>query len=669
MKAISRLVCMIVALGISISSASVVCYAAPSDIVTSDELSSVNNKNIKKCDGEERVAYEVNFDDINLKSGIEVNSVRKTVRSSKSVDYTDLYGYKDMALRSNSAVRREMYKNLYELCLEFDASNADVSAQNVPNVGDCYIIGDIETRLSNDEMVETYFTFRNDFPQYYWLSNVALFAPGFFGVSVYKEFATYDTRNVFNKSIDEQINAIVENVKGLSRYEKVLFVHDYICDLTTYAVDDNGYIISNGITHSIVGVFQNGMSVCEGYAKALQLVLNRLGIENIFVTGKSGEGDNWQNHAWNMVRMDDGEYYYIDATWDDLDFVTEKTDFDDFKHEEVFDIYYEYFLTDADNFLTTHIPNKSTGTSIDFLYALPTAASGDSYSYYKQEGVYIGEQSVSAAYAAIRRAIESVIIEGRAVGHVRFGSSLDATFTKNIRKQYFAYPIWYLELFEGLDYRLCIYFFSDDTVSFTVYLNEDTPREDEVVTLKKSGNTIGSYYTLTGAIEAMNDSGDYTVIVDGNTGIYPSVTLPESGSVNIIGVPQLDPDDGKYYCSNVLLFGDITFGCELYFESLQFYGYPIDGSSSVIYMNYGKSLSYDDGYFNTVTARKINFRPSKDISGDGKVDSSDLLLLQQCILGSATPDKQTLGYADIDKNGVIGSSDLLMLQQYILGIA
>jgi hypothetical protein len=38
-------------------------------------------------------------------------------------------------------------------------------------------------------------------------------------------------------------------------------------------------------------------------------------------------------------------------------------------------------------------------------------------------------------------------------------------------------------------------------------------------------------------------------------------------------------------------------------------------------------------------------------------------------LGSATPDKQTLGYADIDKNGVIGSSDLLMLQQYILGIA
>ena len=49
-------------------------------------------------------------------------------------------------------------------------------------------------------------------------------------------------------------------------------------------------------------------AVCAGYAKAFQLLLNALGIECTYVTSDT--------HAWNLVRLE-GDYYHIDATWDD----------------------------------------------------------------------------------------------------------------------------------------------------------------------------------------------------------------------------------------------------------------------------------------------------------------------------------------------------------------
>ena len=42
-------------------------------------------------------------------------------------------------------------------------------------------------------------------------------------------------------------------------------------------------------------------------------MMNCYGIENIYVTGLGNGG----GHAWNMVGMDDGKYYWLDATWDD----------------------------------------------------------------------------------------------------------------------------------------------------------------------------------------------------------------------------------------------------------------------------------------------------------------------------------------------------------------
>lgn len=54
---------------------------------------------------------------------------------------------------------------------------------------------------------------------------------------------------------------------------------------------------------------------------------------------------------------------------------------------------------------------------------------------------------------------------------------------------------------------------------------------------------------------------------------------------------------------------------------------------------------------------------SGDVSGDGKVDSADLLIMQNIMLGNAEFNE----YADFDGNGVFDAVDLLLVQLLLLG--
>jgi transglutaminase/protease-like cytokinesis protein 3 len=101
-------------------------------------------------------------------------------------------------------------------------------------------------------------------------------------------------------------------------HEKELAIHDWIAEWTAY---DEG-LLSNAPdaephpeNDNPYGLLIGQQAACEGYALTFQLFMDMLGIECITVYGTVLWGE--EEHVWNMVRLDDGEWYCVDVTWDD----------------------------------------------------------------------------------------------------------------------------------------------------------------------------------------------------------------------------------------------------------------------------------------------------------------------------------------------------------------
>ncbi len=129
---------------------------------------------------------------------------------------------------------------------------------------------------------------------------------------------TYDEAEV--KRRQTQINEVVNRCIAAApatedEYLTIKYVYEYIIKNTEYDKDapDN---------QNICSVFLGGRSVCNGYAKAAQYLLSKLGVDCTFVTGmvttKSGQQFR---HAWNLV-LCNGAHYYIDVTWGDASYQT-----------------------------------------------------------------------------------------------------------------------------------------------------------------------------------------------------------------------------------------------------------------------------------------------------------------------------------------------------------
>ena len=64
---------------------------------------------------------------------------------------------------------------------------------------------------------------------------------------------------------------------------------------------------------NIYGALVKKKPVCEGYARAYQYLLQKLGMEAIMVAGDCRPDGR---HAWNIINME-GNYYHMDVTWGD----------------------------------------------------------------------------------------------------------------------------------------------------------------------------------------------------------------------------------------------------------------------------------------------------------------------------------------------------------------
>ncbi len=109
--------------------------------------------------------------------------------------------------------------------------------------------------------------------------------------------------------MERSLNEIVNAASVPSgEYDKELRAHDILAKSVTYFNVGNQEKVPN-IKHTSYGALVDKSAVCDGITKAYQIVLDKLGIESIFVTGITDE----IAHAWCKVKID-GEYYNVDIT-------------------------------------------------------------------------------------------------------------------------------------------------------------------------------------------------------------------------------------------------------------------------------------------------------------------------------------------------------------------
>ncbi len=145
-------------------------------------------------------------------------------------------------------------------------------------------------------------------------------------------------------------------------YEKVCYVYTWLINTVDYDenASDNQNIYSSLVGHA---------SVCAGYAKGMQYLLNRLSIPCIYLTGTLTKGGS---HAWNMVCCN-GTWYQSDVTFGDPVFAnTEDLPKDNLS--------YAYLCCTDAQIQGSHIPDQEV--------SYPACTSMD-LNYYVQNGWFV----------------------------------------------------------------------------------------------------------------------------------------------------------------------------------------------------------------------------------------------------------------------------------------
>jgi len=188
-----------------------------------------------------------------------------------------------------------------------------------------------------------------------------------------------------NKEIEAQIKELLVGGAGLENdYDKVKYAYETIIYQTEYALEapDN---------QNIYSVFVNRKSVCQGYAKAVQYLLERMGVKCtlVFGTVENGEG-----HVWNLVQVNDS-FYYLDATWGDPSYQSAQ----DETGEEYFpNISYDYLCITTAQLLRTHVLQE---------YVPMPECTEDVDNYYVREGTLFTNYDREQMKEVFQRYMES----------------------------------------------------------------------------------------------------------------------------------------------------------------------------------------------------------------------------------------------------------------------
>lgn len=255
------------------------------------------------------------------------------------------------------------------------------------------------TDVSVDDFWRAYYGVLADHPEIFWIGTSAQVTES--GLS--RKVVSYEIETVVPKEERENMRLQLEATaneciygipEGASDYEKIKYVYEYIIDLAEYDAKGRD-------TQNIQSVLLYQASVCAGYSKTFQYILNRMGMFCTYITGTIRDGGD---HGWNMVRIGEN-YYYVDVTWGDPVFANQMEG-----DSSAVMINYNYLCCTETELFRTHVPSGDI--------ELPACTSED-YNYYKLNGYYYETFDYDTVYNKLMDSVwngESSIV-------MKFGSS------------------------------------------------------------------------------------------------------------------------------------------------------------------------------------------------------------------------------------------------------
>lgn len=349
---------------------------------------------------------------------------------------------------------RELYDMLYESAFFVyprSFSNAEYKCRQVVL---------LESQLSEAQIRLVIKALTDDNPQVFWLSTTFGFlvspAENYTAVQLYSRSHPEILKEDISK-LKAEVDEFFESVEsGLSQYEREKYAHNFILEKCEY--DDSlkdTLTVPKGKEAAFdpYGVMVDGVAVCEGYARTFQLLCNGLGLKCINIIGES-EGEL---HMWNAVELD-GDYYYVDPTWDDKD--DEAFMYDYFNISEKQLLYDHDFSALSEDMSDEEICGEGRVNALTSNFFIPKCTS-TAYNYYIRESAHLSNYEGEE--------VKEKLLQSALNKEKYFSFYIDPkelTYEYAVDQLFFSYPQYFFKYVDDVNYELPDYSLDKNNLSF-----------------------------------------------------------------------------------------------------------------------------------------------------------------------------------------------------------
>lgn len=119
-----------------------------------------------------------------------------------------------------------------------------------------------------------------------------------------------------------RVDDILRGLPNTTRYDQVRYLNDWLTRNNAYSsafsTGNFSQIVWSPMT-ALRGTNGADGPVCEGYARAFKILCDKIGIPCILAVGNAfaSMGAAPESHMWNEIKMNDGNWYAVDVTWND----------------------------------------------------------------------------------------------------------------------------------------------------------------------------------------------------------------------------------------------------------------------------------------------------------------------------------------------------------------